>query len=64
MNYSFCFNSCSRNDFKREPCKLCPLKGCNISYGDNPDTFLIKHPDQSEYLKKKFSFHCNCGLYF
>lgn len=40
--------SCNRNDFKREPCKLCPLKGCTISLGDNPDTFLIKHPDQSK----------------
>lgn len=42
--------SCNRNDFKREPCKLCPLKGCTISFGDNPDTFLIKHPDQSKYI--------------
>lgn len=49
--YTYClFYSCNRNDFKREPCKLCPLKGCTISLGDNPDTFLIKHPDQSKYF--------------
>jgi hypothetical protein len=49
VNIIFLFYSCNRNDFKREPCKLCPLKGCTISLGDNPDTFLIKHPDQSKY---------------
>ncbi|XP_025418032.1 ras-specific guanine nucleotide-releasing factor RalGPS1-like isoform X2 [Sipha flava] len=45
------FKGCNRNDFKREPCKLCPLKGCTISLGDNPDTFLIKHPDQRNTYK-------------
>ncbi|XP_025197250.1 ras-specific guanine nucleotide-releasing factor RalGPS1-like isoform X3 [Melanaphis sacchari] len=45
------FKGCNRNDFKREPCKLCPLKGCTISLGDNPDTFLIKYPDQRNTYK-------------
>lgn len=54
----FLLYSCNRNDFKREPCKLCPLKGCTISFGDNPDTFLIKHPDQSKY----FNFFCYYSL--
>ncbi|XP_050419747.1 ras-specific guanine nucleotide-releasing factor RalGPS1-like isoform X2 [Adelges cooleyi] len=45
------FKGCSRNDFKREPCKLCPLKGCTVSLGDNPDTFLIKHADQRNTYK-------------
>ncbi|XP_050538375.1 ras-specific guanine nucleotide-releasing factor RalGPS1 isoform X2 [Daktulosphaira vitifoliae] len=45
------FKGCSRNDFKREPCKLCPLKGCTVSLGDNPDTFFIKHSDQRNSYK-------------
>lgn len=46
-----CFKGATRNDFKKEPCKVWSVEGSIVTLGDNPDVFFFKDTHRSKLYK-------------